>query len=217
MNTPGANSNAVAEEVVALILAVSRHVLEGDASVRSGKWEKKKFMGRELTEKTVGIVGLGNIGQLLVQRLSGFENRILAFDPVLSQSRARDLGVELVDLETLFKESDVISLHLPETDQTRGMINWDFLGIAKDNLILVNCARAGVVVEADLRKAKDEKGLLYCNDVYPKDAEGDKSIKDVAAIMLPHLGASTYEANYNAARRAAEPRGRHARLRCRLT
>ncbi len=204
MNTPGANSNAVAEEVVALILAAYRKVIPADASTRDGKWEKKKFMGRELTGKTVGIVGMGHIGQLLVKRLLGFDTRILSCDPVLSQQKAGELGVELASLEELFREAEIVTLHVPETDETRGMVNKSLLSLMKTGAMLVNCARAGVVNEEDLRAAKAEKNLIYCNDVYAKDAPGEKSISAFTDIMMPHLGASTFEANYNAARRAAE-------------
>ncbi len=204
MNTPGANSNAVAEEVIAVILAAYRFLIPADNSTRRGDWEKSKFLGRELTGKTVGILGLGNIGQLLVKRLSGFEVKILGFDPVLSPDRAEELGVELCSIEDIFKRSDVISLHIPENNETRGLVNKDLLANVKEGLVLVNCARAGIVNEADIRAVKAEKKLVYCNDVYPKDAPGEKSVADIADVMLPHLGANTKEANFTAARRAAE-------------
>ncbi|MDD4816423.1 MAG: NAD(P)-dependent oxidoreductase [Victivallaceae bacterium] len=204
MNTPGANSNAVAEEVVAMILAAYRFVVAGDNSTRAGNWEKKKFMGSELTGKTVGIMGLGHIGQLLVKRLSGFEVKVLGYDPFLSAELAEQLGVTLVGVEDIFAQSDIISLHIPENDETRGMINARLFGLMKPGAMLVNCARAGIINEADLRAAKAEKKIIFCNDVYPKDEAGDKPVKDIADIMLPHLGANTNEANFNAARRAAE-------------
>ncbi len=204
MNTPGANANAVAEEVIAMILADARHIVQADPSVRAGKWEKSRFMGRELAGKTVGIVGLGAIGRLLLRRLQGFEVRALGYDPVLSEERARDLNIELLDLPALFAESDYISLHIPENDQTRGLINAELLKLAKPGATLINCARAGIINEADLAKAKRERGLRYLNDVYPKDEAGEKPIAELADLMLPHLGASTVEANTNAARRAAE-------------
>jgi D-3-phosphoglycerate dehydrogenase / 2-oxoglutarate reductase len=204
MNTPGANANAVAEEVIALMLADARHVVEADASTRAGRWEKKRFMGREITGKTVGIVGCGAIGRLVAKRLEGFQVRLLGYDPVLSEERARDLGLELVSIEALFEGSDYITLHLPENNETRGMVNRDLLGRMKKGATLVNCARAGVINEDDLRAVKAEKGLRFLNDVYPKDAEGPKSIADCADLLMPHLGASTHEANYNAAKRAAE-------------
>ena len=204
MNTPGANSNAVAEEVIALILAGYRHVVPADVSTRAGKWEKKSFMGRELTNKTIGIVGMGNIGRLLVRRLSGFDVKILAFDPILTQDMADELKIEMADVKRIFAEADVVSLHMPENDQTRGMINGDLIGLMKRDAMIVNCSRAGVVDEDALRVGKRDNGLVYCNDVYPKDAAGEKSIADVADVMLPHLGASTKEANLNAATKAAQ-------------
>ncbi len=204
MNTPGANSNAVAEEVVAMMLAVSRHVVAADASTRAGEWEKSKFMGRELAGKTVGVLGLGNIGQLLVKRLAGFEMKVLGFDPVISPVLAEKLGVKLVTLEEVFAKADFISLHIPENEETRGMINRRFFDLMKPNAVLINCARCGVVNEDDLRAVKAEKAIKFCNDVYPKDAPGPKSCADIADLMLPHLGANTFEANLVAAQRSAE-------------
>jgi D-3-phosphoglycerate dehydrogenase len=204
MNTPGANANAVAEEVVALILAGLRHIVPADISTRAGKWEKKKFMGRELTGKTLGIVGLGNIGQLVATRASGFDVKVLAFDPVTSSTLAEELGVKLVPMEEVFAQADIVTLHIPENDQTRGTINRSLLGQMKPGAMLVNCARAGIINEEDLKAVKAEKELIFCNDVYASDSAGEKSVASFADIMLPHLGASTKEANCNAARRAAE-------------
>ena len=204
MSTPGANSNAVAEEVIALMLANARHVIKADASARAGEWEKKKFMGHEIAKKTVGIVGLGNIGRLVAKRLSGFDVQLLGYDPVISIERAREVKVDLTDLETLFSKSDYVTLHIPENDETRGMVNLKLLSLMKEGATIVNCARAGIVDEDALRKARKERKLRFLNDVYAKDSEGEKSVKDIADIMLPHLGASTVEANFNAAKRAAE-------------
>ncbi len=204
MNTPGSNSNAVAEEVVAMILAAYRHVVPGDISTRAGNWEKSKFMGQELTGKTVGILGLGHIGQLLVRRLSGFEVKVMGYDPFLAPAAAEKLGVRMTTVEDIFSSADIISLHIPENNETRGMMNRRLFELMKPGAMLVNCARAGIVNEADLRAVKAEKKIIYCNDVYPKDAAGEKSVADVADVMLPHLGANTKEANLCAARRAAE-------------
>lgn len=204
MNTPGANSNAVAEEVVAMILADARHLIPADASTRAGKWEKKQFMGRELANKTIGIVGLGNIGRRVAKRLTGFECRLLGFDPVISIERAKEVHVTLTDIKTLFAECDYITLHIPENDDTRGMVNRALLARAREGTTIVNCARAGILDEDAFRELKQSRGLRLLNDVYPRDAEGPKSVADIADIMLPHLGASTREANSNAARRAAE-------------
>ncbi len=204
MNTPGANANAVAEEVVALMLADARHVVAADPLTRAGQWEKKKFMGREITGKTVGIVGLGYIGKLVARRLAGFEVKLLGYDPMLAADKARELDVETLELPALFAQADYITLHLPENKDTRGLVDYSLLSRMKKGATLINCARAGVVKEDDLRRAKKERGFRFLNDVYPKDEPGPKSVADVADLMLPHLGASTVEANTNAARRAAE-------------
>ena len=204
MNTPGANSNGVAEEVFAMALAAYRCVIPGDQSMRQGLWEKKKLMGRELAGKTLGIVGLGNIGQLVAKRSQGFEMKLLGYDPVISQEKAATVGVRLVSLAQLFAESDIVSLHVPENDETRGMVNRALLETMKKGAMIVNCARAGIINEDDLRAVRAERKLLFCNDVYDADEAGHKSVEDIADVMLPHLGANTYEANFNAARRAAE-------------
>lgn len=204
MNTPGANANAVAEEVIALILAQYRFVVKADNSTRAGKWEKKNFMGRELTGKTVGIIGLGNIGRLVAKRLTGFENKIIGYDPVLSPQKAREIGIEPCSLEQIFTNADIITIHVPGSPETKNMINEELLKLAKPNCLLINCARYGIVDEDALRAIKQVKPIHYCNDVYPEDKAGDKAVADIADVMLPHLGANTYEANQVAARRAAE-------------
>jgi len=204
MNTPGANANAVAEEVIALVLADMRFIVPADASTRAGQWEKKAFMGSELAGKTVGIVGLGNIGRLVARRLRGFDCRLLGYDPLVPGERAREAGIEPVDLDELFSESDIVTLHIPETEATRKLVGPRLLALMKTGARIVNCARAGIVDEEAIRAVKAEKQLRFMNDVYPKDAEGPKSVADIADIMMPHLGASTHEANYMAARRAAE-------------
>lgn len=204
MNTPGANSNAVAEEVVALLLADARHLLPADASCRAGKWEKSTFMGRELAGKTIGIVGLGYIGQLVARRLSGFDVKLIGYDPFLSAEKAQSLNVALTSLPELFANADAVTLHIPENDDTRGLIGTALLSSMKPGATLVNCARAGILDEDALRAAKAQNpALRFLNDVYAKDAEGPKSVADIADIMLPHLGASTREANRKAAELAA--------------
>ncbi len=204
MNTPGANANAVAEEVIALMFADARHVIPADVSTRAGKWEKNSYMGREITGKTVGIVGLGNIGQLVARRLAGFEVKLLGYDPMISQERADEMAVELVELPDLFARADYVTLHIPENDETRKMIDAGLLDRMRPGATLINCARAGIIDEEALRRVKAERQIRFLNDVYAKDAAGPKPIADIADIMLPHLGASTVEANTNAARRAAE-------------
>ncbi len=204
MNTPGANANAVAEEVVAMVLAAYRYVVPGDVTTRAGEWNKKAYMGRELTGKTVGIVGLGNIGRMLVKRLEGFECKVLGYDHFLSKQRARSIGAEAVGLEEMFGRADVVSIHVPGGPGTRRMVDGRLLGMMKDGAVLVNCARYGVVDEDALKELKDGgKKLVYCTDVHPKDAAGEQPSAGVADVMLPHLGANTREANKAAAMQAA--------------
>ncbi|MBR4075310.1 MAG: phosphoglycerate dehydrogenase, partial [Lentisphaeria bacterium] len=154
MNTPGANSNSVAEEVVAMALAAYRKLVFADNTTRAGQWEKKSSMGRELTGKTVGILSLGNIGKLLAKRLSGFECKILAFDPMVSQDLADKLGITLCTVEEIFAQADIISLHIPENDKTRGMVNDKLLSLMKKGAMLINCARAGIIDEDAVRRIK---------------------------------------------------------------
>ena len=186
------------------MLADARKLIPADASCRAGKWEKTAFMGTEITGKTIGIVGLGYIGRLVAKRLSGFEPTFLGYDPGITMRQAAELGVKLVSLDELFATSDYVTLHLPEIAETKGMVNRALLGQMKEGAVLINCARAGIVNEADLRAVKAEKKIRFLNDVYAKDEEGSKSVADIADIMVPHLGASTREANYKAAELAAQ-------------
>lgn len=205
MNTPGANSNAVAEEVIAMILAAYRYVVPADNTTRAGEWNKKKYMGSELTHKTVGILGLGNIGRLLVKRLQGFECKILGYDHFLSKQRALNIGAIPTEIEEIFTESDIISLHVPGGPATRNLINAELIGKMKDGAMLINCSRYGVVDEDAIRAARAAgKKIIYCTDVHPKDTAAMQPSADVADLLLPHLGANTREANKNAAMRAAK-------------
>lgn len=204
MNTPGANSNAVAEEVIAMILAAYRYVVPADTTTRAGEWNKKKYMGQELTHKTVGILGLGNIGRLLVKRLLGFECKVLGYDHFLSKQRALNIGATPTEMEEIFREADIISLHVPGGPATKNLINAKLIGMMKDGAMLINCSRYGVVDEDAIRAAKAAgKNIIYCTDVHPKDAAAMQPSADVADLLLPHLGANTREANKNAAMQAA--------------
>jgi len=204
MNTPGANANGVAEEVIAMMLADARHIVAADTTTRAGLWEKSKYMGKELTGKTVGIVGLGNIGRLVAKRLAGFECRFLAYDPIITTDRMRDLGIESATLEQIFAQCDYVTLHIPGGESTKNLVSTKLLGLMKKGATLVNCARYGIIDEEAFRAIKAEKGLRYLNDVYTKDEAGSKPMADIADLMLPHLGANTSEANYVAAERAAK-------------
>ncbi len=204
MNTPGANANAVAEEVVAMILAAYRYVIPADVTTRAGEWNKKQYMGRELTRKTVGILGLGNIGRMLVKRLQGFECTVLGYDHFLSKQRALNIGATPAELEEIFSTADIVSIHVPGGVGTKNMVDAHLIGLMKEGAVLVNCARYGVVDEDALREAKKNgKKIVYCTDVHPKDTAAMQPSADVADVLLPHLGANTKEANKAAAMRAA--------------
>ena len=204
MNTPGANANAVAEEVITLMLADARHVVQADTTTRAGGWEKKKLMGHEITGKTVGIIGLGHIGRLVARRLRGFDCRILGYDPLINSDRVQDMGIEPATLEDIFAQADYVTLHIPGGEATRGLVGEKLLNSMKNGATLINCARNGIVNEDALRAVKAEKELRFLNDVYPKDEAGPKPVADIADLMMPHLGANTFEANHTAARRAAQ-------------
>jgi len=204
MNTPGANANGVAEEVVAMMLADARHIVAADTTTRAGGWEKKNYMGREVTGKTIGVVGLGNIGRLVIKLLKGFDCTFLGFDPMVSTERAREMGITLASLEEIFAKSDYVTLHIPGGESTKGLVSAKLLGLMKTGATIINCARYGIIDEDALRAIKPEKRIRYLNDVYTKDEAGPKPMADIADLMLPHLGANTAEANFVAAKRAAE-------------
>ncbi len=204
MNTPGANANGVAEEVIAMMLADARQIVSADTSTRAGLWEKKKLLGREITGKTVGIIGLGNIGRLVAKRLKGFECTIMGFDPMLTSDRIKSLGIAPADVASIFATCDYVTLHIPGGESTKGFVSAELLKSMKPGATIINCARHGIIDEEALRQIKADKGLRFLNDVYAKDEAGEKPMADIADLMLPHLGANTQEANLTAARRAAE-------------
>lgn len=150
MNTPFGNSITTAEHAIALMFAVARQLPEADTSTRAGKWEKNRFMGVEITGKTLGVVGCGNIGSIVATRAIGLKMHVVAFDPFLSEARAQELGVEKVELDELLARADFITLHTPLTDKTRNIINAENLAKTKPGVRIVNCARGGLIVEKDL-------------------------------------------------------------------
>ena len=153
MNTPFGNAITTAEHAVAMMMAMVRQIPTANMSTKSGKWEKSRFMGVELASKTLGIIGCGNIGSIVADRAIGLKMKVIAHDPYLSEEHAVDLGVEKVDLDTLFGRADIITLHTPMTEQTRNIINHDTIAKMKPGVRIVNCARGGLVVEDDLRAA----------------------------------------------------------------
>jgi D-3-phosphoglycerate dehydrogenase/(S)-sulfolactate dehydrogenase len=197
MNTPGGSSVTVAELALAMILSLSRHVPAATASVKAGKWEKKRFQGHELAGKTLGVVGIGNIGSVLVERALAMRMRVVAYDPFLSPDAAAKLGATLVDLDALWREADVVSLHVPLTDQTRHLVNAASLAKMRKGAILVNCARGGIVDERALAEAI-ASGLIAgaALDVFEKEPPPPDHplLRLDEVILTPHIGASTEEA-----------------------
>lgn len=197
MNTPGGSSTTVAELALAMILALSRHLAVATASVKAGKWEKKKFQGHELAGKTLGVVGIGNIGSVLVDRARALKMRVVAYDPFISPEAAAKLGATLVDLDGVWREADVISIHVPLTEKTKNLVNAQSLAKMKKGALLVNCARGGIVDERALADALASGHLGGAAlDVFEKEppAADHPLFKLDHVVVTPHIGASTEEA-----------------------
>jgi len=206
MNTPFGNSITTAEHAITLMLALARQIPQADASTQAGKWEKNRFMGVEITGKTLGVVGAGNIGSIVCDRAHGLRMKVVAYDPFLSPERARDLGVEKVDLETLLKRADFITLHTPLTDKTRNILDAKAIAATKKGVRIVNCARGGLVDEQALREALDAghvSGAAF--DVFIEEpATANPLFGHPNVVCTPHLGAATTEAQENVALQIAE-------------
>jgi len=200
VNAPQSNITSAAELAVGLLLASARNISQAHASLRGGQWKRSKFSGIELAEKTVGVVGLGRIGALVAQRLAAFEVSLLAYDPYVSPARATQLGVRLVSLEELLRESDFISIHLPKTPETVGLIGEEQLRTVKPTAHIINAARGGIVDEAALYAALKEGRIAGAGlDVYAKEPCTDSPLFELDNVVaLPHLGASTDEAQEKA-------------------
>ena len=206
MNTPFGNSITTAEHAIAMIFALARQLPAADASTQAGKWEKNRFMGVELYGKTLGLIGAGNIGSIVADRANGLKMHVVAYDPFLSPDRAVEIGVEKVELEELLARADMITLHTPLTDKTRNILSAENLAKTKKGVLIVNCARGGLVDEAALRKLLDEKhigGAAF--DVFVEEpAKQNVLFGAENFIATPHLGASTNEAQENVALQVAE-------------
>jgi D-3-phosphoglycerate dehydrogenase len=200
VNAPTSNIVSAAELAVALMLAAARHISPAHAALRGGEWKRSKYTGIELYEKTVGIVGLGRIGVLVAQRLSAFGMKVIAYDPYVQAGRAAQMGVRLVDLDTLLAESDFMSVHLPKTPETIGLIGADQLAAAKPSLVLVNAARGGIVDEAALYDALKTGQIAAAGlDVFASEPCTDSPLFELENVVAtPHLGASTDEAQEKA-------------------
>jgi len=206
MNTPFGNSITTAEHAIALMFALARQLPEADASTQAGKWEKNRFMGVEVTGKTLGLIGAGNIGSIVASRALGLKMKVVAFDPFLTPERAMELGVEKADLDTLLGRADFITLHTPLTDQTRGILSREALAKTKPGVRIINCARGGLIDEAALKDALDSGQVGGAAlDVFESEPAKDSPLFGTPNfISTPHLGASTNEAQVNVAIQVAE-------------
>ena len=206
VNAPTSNIHSAAEHALALLLAAARQVPAADASLREHAWKRSSFSGTEIFGKTVGVVGLGRIGQLVAQRLAAFEAHIVAYDPYVSPARAAQLGIELLSLDELLGRADFISVHLPKTPETAGLIDKDALAKTKPGVIIVNAARGGLVDEAALADAVASGHVRAAGlDVYSKEPCTDSPLFELAQVVVtPHLGASTEEAQDRAGTDVAE-------------
>ncbi|SFQ95329.1 phosphoglycerate dehydrogenase [Poseidonocella sedimentorum] len=206
MNTPFGNMITTAEHAIAMMFAVARQIPEASASTHAGKWEKSKFMGVELTSKTLGVIGAGNIGGIVCDRARGLKMKVIAYDPFLSEEKADQMGVEKVELDTLLKRADFITLHVPLTDSTRNILSRDALEQTKKGVRIINCARGGLIDEealAELIKSGHVAGAAL--DVFAVEPATDNPLFGLPNVVCtPHLGASTTEAQENVALQVAE-------------
>ena len=206
MNTPFGNSITTAEHAIAMMMALARQLPEADRSTQAGKWEKSRFMGVEITGKTLGIIGCGNIGTIVADRARGLKMNVVAYDPYLAPARAADMQVEKVELAELFQRADFISLHTPLTDGTRHIIDAAAMDQMKSSVRIINCARGGLVDEAALKAALDDgrvAGAAF--DVFAVEPAKENPLFNTPGfVATPHLGASTEEAQENVAVQVAE-------------
>jgi D-3-phosphoglycerate dehydrogenase / 2-oxoglutarate reductase len=206
MNTPFGNSITTAEHAIALMFALARQLPEADASTQAGKWEKNRFMGVELTSKTLGLIGAGNIGSIVAERARGLKMKVIAYDPFLTPERAIDLGIEKVTLDDLLARADFITLHTPLTSETRNILSAEALAKTKKGVRIINCARGGLVDEAALKAALDsgQVGGAALDVFVEEPATASPLFGTPNFISTPHLGASTNEAQVNVAIQVAE-------------
>lgn len=206
MNTPFGNSITTAEHAIAMMFALAREIPQADVSTQAGKWEKKRFMGTELYNKVLGVVGCGNIGSIVADRALGLKMKVIAYDPFLTEDRAKEIGVEKVELDELFPRADFITLHVPKNKHTVGIINKKAIAKMKDGVRIINCARGGLIVEQDLLEALDSgKVAGAALDVFEVEPATDNPLfgRD-NLVCTPHLGAATSEAQVNVALQVAE-------------
>jgi D-3-phosphoglycerate dehydrogenase len=206
MNTPHGNTITTAEHAIAMMFALARQIPEASGSTKAGKWEKNRFMGVELTAKTLGLIGCGNIGSIVADRAVGLKMHVLAYDPYLSENKALELGVEKTDLDTLLARADFITLHTPLTDATRNILSREALAKTKKGVRIINCARGGLVDEAALADAiKSGQVAGAALDVFETEPATESPLFGLENVVCtPHLGAATTEAQENVALQVAE-------------
>lgn len=207
MNTPGGNTLSAAEHTVALMLSMSRNVVPACNSLKSGAWDRKKYMGNQLSGKVLGVIGLGRIGMAVAKMAKGFNMKILGYDPLAAPADAEKLGIEIADkLERIFREADYITVHVPRSEQTLNMIGAEQIKMMKPTVRLVNCARGGIINEDALYDALAEGAIAGAAlDVYPKEPPEDTRFTEFEnCLVTPHLGASTEEAQIEVAVEAAQ-------------
>ena len=201
MNTPGGNTIAATEHTIAMMLAAMRNIPRANMSMLEDKWDRKTYMGHELFEKTIGVIGLGKIGFGVAKRIASFDTKILVYDPIVTKNVADRIGAKLVELDELLEKSDVITIHAPKIPETMNMINKEKLAMCKDGVVFVNCARGGIINEKDLLAALESgKVAKAAIDVYSSEPPSDYTLaKHANVIATPHLGASTEEAQVKVA------------------
>ena len=204
VNAPFGNINSAAEHTMALLLALCRNVTVANASLKSGEWKRAPFTGRELKHKTLGVVGLGKVGGRVALRSKAFEMEVIAYDPYISEKRGTDLGVKLVSLEELIRYADVLTVHTPLNDETRGMITAEHFSQMKDGVIVINCARGGIIEETAILQALESgKAAGAGFDVWSSEPPNSETLKSLICqpnmVVTPHLGANTFEAQKNVA------------------
>ena len=206
MNTPFGNMITTAEHAIAMMFAVARQIPEASESTHAGKWEKSKFMGTELTNKTLGVIGAGNIGGIVCDRARGLKMKVIAYDPFLSEEKADKMGVEKVELEELLPRADFITLHVPFTEQTANILSAENLAKTKKGVRIINCARGGLVDEealSELLKSGHVAGAAF--DVFKEEPAKENALFNLPNVVCtPHLGAATTEAQENVALQVAE-------------
>jgi D-3-phosphoglycerate dehydrogenase len=206
LNTPGGNTISAAEHTIAMMLALARNIPQANAALHNGEWNRKKYTGVEFFNKTLGVVGLGRVGAEVAARMKSFGMQILAYDPFVTEERAKQMGITLADLETVLRGGDFITVHTPLTNETRNLIDEDEFNIMKPGVRIVNCARGGIINEAALAKAvADGKVTGAAVDVFTKEPPtGNPLLEQERIILTPHLGASTAEAQVNVALAVAD-------------